>query len=559
MKIYFKNLTFLSFVLMLVLFSCQTDQVEEPIASTRNSASEGVFEWRHINNDTYKVLIQSMSENWSPEYISKIYPNLGDIIFRNALIALQGQDAHPELISVPIRTEGNVTGIIFCRYEATTDRYRMNIVDRDVFESSTTDELFAHFEPKNVLFALSTFVLHEAALFQRKSDLYTLYEELRTEISIPREICYREQCWWELVSVFEGGNSEYISDVEICITEAFYCSGGSAYLDNLFGYDSDFSNDGGGGDTSAPSDNGINYEPDDLCAEQLNAQVLDYINNELYVEFPCDDRSNNNIIKEIMDELCERNPMISIEDVNDALESIDKIVLPKKFKAKCPCFNYIFNTLSAGDVDNWLCDQIQDLADSDNYTVNIAIYDNGNDTARIYASSHNQTSTIYIPKDLCATGLMGSQEEVLKASGKFIHEFLHAFYHQEYLDEYLGFDLSNIDEWRAAWNDLVRKKYNIPDGEEIESNHHYLFFTELKETLMDALWRINGQKGSPSDYEYYVNIMISVENLATNDEWGIDLGLGIINGEGIYEPTFDNSIFKTNWDENVETFNLSCS
>ena len=104
----------LSFILMMGLFSCQTDQVEEPIASTRNSATDGAFEWRHIDNNTYKVLIQSMSENWSPEYISKIYPNLGDIIFRNALIELQGQDAHPELISVPIKSEDNVTGIIFC-------------------------------------------------------------------------------------------------------------------------------------------------------------------------------------------------------------------------------------------------------------------------------------------------------------------------------------------------------------------------------------------------------------------------------------------------------------
>src|SRR5690606_15243862 len=87
------------------------------------------------------------------------------------------------------------------------------------------------------------------------------------------------------------------------------------------------------------------------------------------------------------------------------------------------------------------------------------------------------------------------------------------------------------------WSDIVQAYF---PGTIISGNQHVLFLTHFKDLILNALHDINGGIGNPSDYEYYANLLINTNGLATS-EWNSLLGLGYRDQNlNINVSTFDN-------------------
>lgn len=166
-----------------------------------------------------------------------------------------------------------------------------------------------------------------------------------------------------------------------------------------------------------------------------------------------------------------------------------------------------------------------------------------------------KSSTLVIPQSLCNLGTTGNAQQKLQASAKFIHEFLHAHFFTLLNDAMPdgGFTLGlGTDTWSSPeWEALIRSKYAVPEGTPLHGNHHADFFTFLKDSIIDALYAMNGSQGDKSAYEYYAHVILNTKNLATS-EFGRDLGLQDESGDIIFRL----ESYKIEWD--ALNFNPGC-
>ena len=82
---------------------------------------------------------------------------------------------------------------------------------------------------------------------------------------------------------------------------------------------------GNSNETSSGSIGGPNYEPDELCKEQINGQLLSFINNQLNFVLPCDEESPMQVRDQIMDDLCESGRFISVNEFLNRLNEYNWI------------------------------------------------------------------------------------------------------------------------------------------------------------------------------------------------------------------------------------------
>jgi hypothetical protein len=289
-------------------------------------------------------------------------------------------------------------------------------------------------------------------------------------------------------------------------------------------------------------------------------EIEDFLTN---YDFPCDDRSDEEIKADLLEQACNyKQDHIGIdrsygmEWLEMAMDGVDKIVIPKNFDDDCPCFDYLYKKLLKSEEGNWLCDIVKGVKSTENYTMTIDVGNYSKIQHQIPQGGTN-SSTLVIPQSLCNLGATGNAQQKLQASAEFIHEFLHAHFFTLLNDAMPneGFTLAfGTETWSSPeWEALIRAKYSVPDGTPLNGNHHADFFTFLKESIIDVLWHMNGEQGDRDHYEYYAHIILNTQDLAKEGS-PYAQSLGLQNEAG--DIIFSLNSYKSQWD--ALEFNPGC-
>ncbi|MBK9256485.1 MAG: hypothetical protein IPM42_13440 [Saprospiraceae bacterium] len=309
-----------------------------------------------------------------------------------------------------------------------------------------------------------------------------------------------------------------------------------------------------------------------LSAPDIAAKIKEL--EEMNIIDPCGGNKINIDVKELAKGLCfgcdNDGVGLTPQSLEDAfyeeLEGGDNIEIPANFEKDCPCFDKILKRLMQGD-DNFLCNMTNSIKKSKNYTQKFEVYDGD----RIYISMPNyRVGTIMIPKDYCNGNGKDQDGTALtdaEVASRFIHELLHGYMATLLRERFPGklpddffiddpHEPDNTISNPKYWLDLVKSYNNV---EEVDGNHHVIFFTHFKKLILDALHALNGGIGNPSDYEYLANIIINTNDLAKSP-WAGQLYLGIINENGERIITFDNSLNLPAWNNigGEAGFKLKC-
>jgi hypothetical protein len=318
-----------------------------------------------------------------------------------------------------------------------------------------------------------------------------------------------------------------------------------------------------------PNDDG-KLDISEECLKKLDkgaiAELAKMLEANSYVD-PCDPtKTSNDIIKNIVENACSTNSgAVTKADLQKVFEEGQKFTFPKDFAAQCPCFAKIINELNISGTENWLCEMVNTIDGTNNFTQKFEIYDGDRIFNRPEPTKFSN-ATIFIPKSFCgstAKNLDGTPFNDLDYTSRFIHELMHGYmfsllkekYPDKLPDDFylpVPFDPLSIRYNPKYWNDLVASFSNTPI---VSSEQHVLFFTHLKEKINQALHQLNGNKGSSSDYEYYSNILINSQDL-TNGPWARQLGLIDENGNVIFNN--NNNLNAWNSIGGDSGFNIKC-
>ena len=267
-------------------------------------------------------------------------------------------------------------------------------------------------------------------------------------------------------------------------------------------------------------------EPD--CIESMCQEVVEELSNYETIVNPCDtELSPNEIMDLALNDLCDENPdieptstptydefedgdvgqeVITTFEFESAIDDLD-IINPGKINMDdCPCMALLLDDLLEGDPNNFLCKMAQTIAQDEKFNLDFELTD------EINISTSNPTggsfaSIIYVPKCFCFdhdTNDCGKSE--IQQATEFIHELLHVRYHQ------VSF---NFPGTHASWLKAVQDHHQLPDGEPITGNHHYLFYKYLLDDIAGALKDFNNDTTNDIKYYYYhAHLMINTQQLS---------------------------------------------
>lgn len=326
-----------------------------------------------------------------------------------------------------------------------------------------------------------------------------------------------------------------------------------------------------GSESSGPSSilDGLDVEEKECINSRLTNEAFGMLEELENINLPCNDREIEDVLSEVILELCDEDNSdggilteievgdieedvqdkleqenVTKEDlegaINEALDGVEKIVLPPGFEEDCPCFSKIFNQLNQAGTGNWLCDIVSNIGSSNSFTQTIEIYDGSKFKNQLDAN--NNSATLKIPSSACN----GTN---LQDASKFIHEFLHGHLFNllfgsnlEGWDEdniFLESSVTNYPRINPAYWAALVAQYNNVDV--VSPNHHALFFTHLQNIIRNAIYELNGSNGSISDYDYMVHLILSTQSMVVNPEtgepapWAGQLGLVDENGDALWK------------------------
>lgn len=420
----------------------------------------------------------------------------------------------------------------------------------------------------------------------------------------------------------------------VSVTSTLACGGGGSSDNNTGGLGGLWNNggsgeedngsctglEGGTGDVLIEEDEVIPSILDKLTIEErecINKHLTDNARDMLLdlnqTSIPCDDLEIEDIVSEVLAELCdevenpdggsliEAGPGMTVEELenmaeenmidadqleaalDEALDGVDRIILPPNFDKDCPCFNNILETLKNGGQDNWLCKMIKTVDDSKNWVQGFTIYDpehppervmsvtkaTGNPTPFFNSRSGNSKGTIYIPDFYCDQ----SSDLGIEIASIFIHEMMHGYVNSLMADAFPG-GLPNdffIDDPNSNEEGVlvinIEKYWEEISGLYATTPQHSTFFKDFLDPIMEALWKLNGSNPNESieDYAYFAHLIVSTNGLLYDSGGNLREGLpawiytlGIIKQDGTI--LFDLDYHKSNWENNVgdTNFNIDC-
>ncbi len=436
-------------------------------------------------------------------------------------------------VSIPFIKNEKVEAIMFAYpLHDGSEEIILELIPAEIFEM-TDQDLLNILTVETTLLAMSTFSRHQ--LWVNAKYLGNFQERLIAFFNshpLPREICFVTTCFeYEISSPGSGYPSS--GPLFDCVTEHWNCSGGSVggppntTTDN---WNNTSNENGGGGDENTNTGNkpvtdpGTNYDPDALCKEQINAYLLNYIQNVVHVQFPCNSGSgmDDDQIIQIMNDLCGSQPMIDFTDFENELNEYDHIDV-SVLEEECPCLKKLLDAFkNSSPSNNYFCQIINEMDGSDQFKLDFVL---GNSFTTIPNNNYPQSITspndltIVIPTSVCSSSDSQNLEE---NQTKFLHELVHAKFCQLLSENDQNVDLSTLyvlldNKVRYnsdVWNILVSNYHDMEQLSSLDGDHHYLFFLYLRDFFAEAFRNFNGNLGALEDYYYLAHLTINTQNLA---------------------------------------------
>jgi len=300
----------------------------------------------------------------------------------------------------------------------------------------------------------------------------------------------------------------------------------------------------GGDDPDDTTNNDDSSEPlsiaDELCLEYPvycdcissaagkgdTREIFGIINRNKNLIDPCN--PNKNVMESVLSNVCfENSGELDLNSLETALSSPDYIDFTT-LKDDCKCLYNYFTQLSGNqNNNNWLCGMLNELQNADQ---NIFFQDfelTDEDKFRTLANYSSGTATMLVPRSACEgqhsnDGFPGIDPNSL-IGGQFIHEFLHSYLAYLWSKDNEGPLPDDFYIWTTNENgepigypntdyyiDLVE---SFVEGEVLTGDQHVLFFTHLKDLIINSLQTLNGGEGLPENYEYYFHLLVNTPNL----------------------------------------------
>lgn len=247
----------------------------------------------------------------------------------------------------------------------------------------------------------------------------------------------------------------------------------------------------------------------------------------------------------------------------DAVEDVSMIEYGEINDQDCPCMRNVLDDLLNGDPNNYLCSMVQGIFNHNTFKLDFEI-NNSTSPSTTNSGGHNgYNSTIYVPECFCFDNPPNNcGKSDVQIATEFIHELIHARFHQISFD-YIGTS--------TEWTDAIRDHFNLPVGEPIIANHHYLFYDLLIKDIANALRNLHGGNGPIENYYYQAHVMINTQQLsdALNgtalDENGNPIPIPSWKDELTQDQlnellNFDLQTYKDAWDSigGDDTFTIRC-
>lgn len=274
--------------------------------------------------------------------------------------------------------------------------------------------------------------------------------------------------------------------------------------------------------------------------------VLDLLDSD--IAEPCaPNKTTQDIVNDLLMSMGEDCDLGKLESALAGSDYIDFGTL----KEDCPCLYEYFNNLTENENENWLCSILNEMNDVDKAIFFQDFELTDGDKFQTIPGWVAGKATMLVPTSACEGN---SQNEGFPdidpnslIGAQFIHEFFHSYLVKIWSENNEGslpddFYIWTTDPETGAVSGYPNTEYYIDlvesfaEGEIITGEQHVLFFTHLKDLIINSLHSLNGGQGNPSDYEYYFHLLINTPNLVENHPtFAEDAGFEDTDGNSFFD------------------------